>query len=91
MMALTFAYIGTPEPDSALDQAGLKDGAKIVIDYLRHQEFGLALEHLCYMIEAADLVISPYAYEAIVSAGNTMQMPSTLWNKFDPTRSSEIS
>ncbi|HEY4596490.1 MAG TPA: hypothetical protein VIJ02_08840, partial [Thermoanaerobaculia bacterium] len=29
---------GTPVPGSALDQAGLRDGEKVVLDFLRHGE-----------------------------------------------------
>lgn len=46
---------GIPEPRSSLDQLGLKDGKEIIIDYLDHNEFGLALEHLVYMIEETEI------------------------------------
>ncbi|MCA8989372.1 MAG: hypothetical protein KDA78_17110 [Planctomycetaceae bacterium] len=36
-------------------QAGIVDGRDIVIDYLSHNEFGLAVEHLLYMIHESDI------------------------------------
>lgn len=45
-----FERVGKPEPGSALDQAGLRDGLSIVKDYVRHGEGALAAEHLIYMI-----------------------------------------
>ena len=46
---------GSIAPGSALDQAGLSDGADIVRDYLHHGERGLAFEHMMYMIIELDL------------------------------------
>ncbi len=89
MMKITFDAIGTPEPDSGLDQAGLEDGEKIVREYLKYNEYELALEHLCYMIEAADLPISPYTFDLIASAGKTMKMSPNFWIVFDPSDSLE--
>jgi hypothetical protein len=37
-----------PSPDLELDQAGLRDGAKITADYVNHNELGLAFEHLLH-------------------------------------------
>ena len=36
-------------------QFGLLDGEEIVIDYLEHNEWGLALQHLLYMIHESDI------------------------------------
>lgn len=47
-----------PPPDSNLDQAGLHDGGETVVDYLDHNEAGIAFEHLLYMIESPPLRIT---------------------------------
>jgi hypothetical protein len=72
---------GTPVPGSALDQAGLREGEEIVLDYLVHDEWGLALEHLIYMIEEPELVISRSTYELIERAGHAMSMSPALWEQ----------
>src|SRR5436305_7725788 len=71
----------TPVPGSALDQAGLRDGEKVVLDFLRHGEPGLALEHLIYMIHEPGLVISRPAHELIEQAGRAMSMDRSLWER----------
>lgn len=38
------------EPDSGLDQVGLRDGLEHVEEYVEVGEWGLALEHLLYML-----------------------------------------
>jgi hypothetical protein len=37
------------------EQVGLLDGAEEVRDYLEHNEIGLAVEHLLYMVHEADI------------------------------------
>ena len=58
MQAAFDAVGGSPEPGSTLDQVFLLNGREVVVDYLRHGEPGLALDHLLYMIEEPDLVVS---------------------------------
>src|SRR4051794_36324565 len=64
---------------SALDQSGLRDGLQIVEDYLTHGEFGLALEHLLYMIEEPALKLSRAALtdlrEAAAQLGLSEKVP----------------
>lgn len=36
-------------------QVGLLDGRDTIVDYLSHNEFGIALEHLLYMIHESDI------------------------------------
>src|SRR5436305_11932440 len=72
---------GTPVPGSALDQAGLRDGEETVLDFLRHGEPGLALEHLLYMIQEPGLVISRPTHELIEQAGRAMDMDPALWER----------
>ena len=65
---------GSPEAGSGPDQLGLEDGAEVVRDYMADGEWGLALEHLCCMIEEADLPISEETYASIKAAGQAGQM-----------------
>lgn len=53
---------GVPEPDSELDQVGLRDGQSIVMDYVRHGEEGLAAEHLLYMVSETEVRLSVADY-----------------------------
>lgn len=85
LMAAQFAQAGTPEPGSALAQAGLQDGAEIVGEFLSQNELGLALEHLCYMIEEAELPISMQTYTALETAGEKMRLPASTWQHLNPT------
>jgi hypothetical protein len=55
---------------TALDQAGLADGGVIVIDYLAHNEAGLALDHLLYMIIEPSLPVSGEAKRDVLRAAN---------------------
>jgi hypothetical protein len=61
------AAAGSIPPGSPLDQAGLQDGAHIVRDYLHHGEWGIAFEHLMYMITELDLesALSPRTLEVV--------------------------
>jgi hypothetical protein len=73
LMRAAFEEVGGVAPaDSALDQAGLKDGAEMVVDYLTHGERGLALEHLIYMVRETDLPISRRTYGCMERAANQM-------------------
>ena len=80
LMSRAFAAVDqSPEPGSALDQGGLRDGAGIVLDFLRHNEAGLALEHLAYMVREPSLPISREAFLLIDRAGRTMGMDPEAW------------
>jgi hypothetical protein len=76
----------TPTAGSALDQCGLRDGGKIVADYLHAGEPGLALEHVVYMVSEPALPISVRAYQCIKKAGQAMSMDRRLWESLDPLR-----
>ena len=67
-----------------LGQAGLSDGADVVLDYLAVGEPGLALEHLIYMVHEPRLPISCRTYACIESAGNAMRMEERLWQCIRP-------
>ena len=62
-----YAQPGVPTPGSTLDQAGLRDGFAIVEGYVRHGEWGVAFEHLVYMIREPDIALSPESTAALKS------------------------
>jgi hypothetical protein len=73
------AKAGTVVPGSALDQAGLRDGLEVVRDYLEHDEPGVALDHVLYMIRELDLTIPADTYAALARAAGAMKVgPETL-------------
>ena len=75
LMEQKFSQVGgVPEPGSDLDQYGLRDGGEIVRDYMANNEWGLALEHLCYMVNETNLPISAKTYVSIQAAGQAMRM-----------------
>ncbi len=49
-------------------QEGLRDGIEIVRGYLSESEFGIALEHLCYLVDEARLPITLETYMALATA-----------------------
>ena len=65
---------GEPTPGSALDQHGLGNGAEVVRSFIQQNELGLALEHLCYMVNEADLAVSSDTYASLKAAEQIMQM-----------------
>lgn len=67
-----------PSPGSALDQAGLRDGKEIVVDYLCHGEPGIALEHLIYIVQETSIAISEETRNRIRIAASAMQMKVSL-------------
>ena len=75
LMEQKFSQVGgVPEPGSDLDQCGLRDGAEIVRDYMAHNEWGVALEHLRYMIKETNLPISVKTYASIQAAAQLMEI-----------------
>lgn len=48
---------------SVFDQEGILNGIDIVLDYIHHNEIGLATEHLLYMIHESEI---DYPSEKIV-------------------------
>lgn len=67
-----------PKEGSNLDQLGLRDGKSIVEDFLNHNEPGLALEHLVYMIEETDMVLSEEVRTQIKMIAQAMHMNISL-------------
>jgi hypothetical protein len=68
-----------PEPGSAVDQCGLRNGLEIIRDFLKHEEHGLALDHLLYMLEELDIALPSQVYELVVRAGRQMCYPESTW------------
>ena len=69
-----FAKAGFVVPGSALDQAGLRDGLRIVRDYLEHGECGVAIDHVLYMIRELDLTNPADTYVALRGAATAMKL-----------------
>ena len=85
LMKERFAQLdGNPELASALDQLGLSNGAEVVSDYMAQNELGVALEHLCYMIEEADLTISEKTYMLLKAVEQAMQMDVLALSRIKP-------
>ena len=70
---------GVAPPGSSLDQLGLVDGDRIVLEFLKHGEEGLALEHVIYMAESSELPLAPLTFRRIDQAGRAMQMDPGSW------------
>lgn len=80
LLARALAAAGGSAPQgSSLDQLGLFDGDGLVLDYAKHGEADLALEHLIYMAEAAELPVPRATLERIEQAGLAMKMDRELW------------
>lgn len=75
---------GSPAPGSGLDQAGLADGVSIVEDYLEHNEAGVALEHLIYMIREPPLPISAATFHLIEQAARDLGIEPALVENIRP-------
>ena len=59
LINLEYERVGwEPEPNSALDQAGLREGKDVVKDYLEHGEAGIAFDHLLYMVKETNVQLS---------------------------------
>jgi hypothetical protein len=80
-----FSEVGDkPTPGSALDQAGLADGSAIIEDYLDHNEAGVALEHLVYMIHEPRLPISAGTFRLIEQAAELIGVETDLIQRIRP-------
>lgn len=73
LMDLAFGEVdGKPSPRSALNQLGLIDGSGIVLDYLDHNEGGVAFDHLIYMIFEPPLQITPSCFDRLAALGTSL-------------------
>jgi hypothetical protein len=51
---ITELYASNPN-DETFDQLGILDGHSIVASYLEHDEWGLAIEHVLYMVHESNI------------------------------------
>jgi hypothetical protein len=58
LLSRAYEQLGPVPDDHVLAQKGFKNGKEIVLDYVDHNEAGIAYEHLMYMIDGPSLVIS---------------------------------
>ncbi len=63
-----------PKEDSPLNQAGMQDGFKIINEYNSEGEFGLAFEHILYMIYETGIEIDEASLELITELGKKMNI-----------------
>lgn len=75
LMSAAFAQLGHIPDDHPLAQSGLENGVEIVLDYLAHGEPGIALDHLCYMINEPPLAISAEAIEKLARVAQAFGTP----------------
>jgi len=57
------------------------DDINEIIEFLDHDEWGVAYEILCTVIEQENTIITIYQYQEIEDIGNKMNMDSNLWNE----------
>lgn len=57
------------------------DGRRYVIELAYHNEWGLALDTLCFQIDEHDISITNEDYKEIVSLGNIMNMEESIWTE----------
>ena len=88
LLERAFAAVGgVAPPGSELDQLGLADGDRIVLELLEHGEPGLALEHLIYMAYEPALPLWRATLDRIEQAGRAMKLDARLW---EPLRSQVV-
>lgn len=69
-----FSEVNEQQNRNLSDHTGLKNGDEIVGDYVNHGEYGIALDHIDYMIETTDLQISEQIREHIIQASSCLKM-----------------
>ncbi|WP_025131915.1 hypothetical protein [Pseudomonas sp. PH1b] len=75
LLARAYEQLGPVPEDHALAQAGLEHGREIVLDYLAHNEAGVAFEHLLYMINEPALLISAHCRAALARLAERLGYP----------------
>ena len=58
------------------DQVGLRDGLKIVEDYLRDGEFGVAFDHLLYMVIETDISLTSSSVLFVEQTAAALGLPA---------------
>ena len=77
LMSIAYDQLGPVPEDHALAQAGLENGGEIVLDYVDHNEAGVAFEHLLYMIGEPPLVVSEKCIKILARIAKSLKMPFT--------------
>lgn len=77
LMSIAYDQLGPVPEDHALAQAGLENGGEIVLDYVDHNEAGVAFEHLLYMINEPPLVVSEKCIKILGRIAKSLKMPFT--------------
>jgi len=80
LMANAYKEAEPLKPDHPLAQEGLRNGHEIGLDYLEHDEAGVAFEHLIYMLIEPPLIISNHCFQLIVSAGKALGFNPEVWH-----------
>ncbi|WP_434695024.1 MafI family immunity protein [Pseudomonas sp. Z1-14] len=77
LMSIAYEQLGPVTEGHALAQAGLENGGEIVLDYVDHNEAGVAFEHLLYMINEPPLVVSEKCIKILARIAKSLKMPLT--------------
>lgn len=77
LMSVAYEQLGPVPEDHALAQAGLENGGEIVLDYVDHNEAGIAFDHLLYMINEPSLVVSEECIKILAQIAKSLKMPFT--------------
>ncbi|AZF37798.1 hypothetical protein C4J88_3019 [Pseudomonas sp. R4-39-08] len=77
LMYIAYEQTGPVPDDHALAQASLENGGEIVLDYVDHNEAGIAFEHLLYMINEPPLIVSEECTKILARIAKTLEMPFT--------------
>lgn len=77
-MSIAYEQLGPVPEGHVLAQAGLQNGAEIVLDYFDHNEAGVAFEHLLYMINEPPLVVSEQCIKTLAGIASALKMPFTI-------------
>lgn len=64
-----------PDKDSPLNQLGLRNGLEIINEYIIVREFGLAFEHVLYMVYETGIKIDKSSSEIIIELSKKMNIP----------------
>ncbi len=66
---------------TSLDQAGLRDGCRIIEDYLDHNDIGEAFHHLLYVLSETRVTVTATQYCTIDAIGRSLGLPDSLWEQ----------
>jgi hypothetical protein len=77
LMSTAYEQLGPVPEEHPLAQEGLRNGAEIVLDYVDHNEAGVAFEHLLYMINEPPLAVSDECINVLARIAKKLEMPFT--------------